>query len=114
MTDREKDRFGDKLRDAERAREDQYFAKRDKELLEKMREQRDAEAEAAEPSVGDIRCPRCGCELRAQVLDGVTIDECPGCGGMWLDQGEFGKLAQRENEGWFGRLFRTRRERERP
>lgn len=32
-----KDRFGDKLRDAEKAREEQYFAKREKELLEKMR-----------------------------------------------------------------------------
>jgi len=32
-----KDRFGDKLRDAEKAREEQYFAKREKELLEKMK-----------------------------------------------------------------------------
>jgi hypothetical protein len=32
-----KDRLGDKLRDAEKAREDQYFAKRDKELLEKLK-----------------------------------------------------------------------------
>lgn len=32
-----KDRLGDKLRDLEHAREDQFFAKRDRELIEQMR-----------------------------------------------------------------------------
>lgn len=41
-----KDRLGDKLRDLEHAREDKYFADREKELLAKMR------AKAA--------CPTCG------------------------------------------------------
>ncbi len=39
----EKDRLGDKLRDLEHAREDLYFAERDRELIEKLR----AEAAAA-------------------------------------------------------------------
>ena len=38
-----KDRLGDKLRDVEKAREDEYFAKRDRELLKKMKERRDKE-----------------------------------------------------------------------
>ena len=33
-----KDRLGDKLRDVEKAREDKYFAERDKELIRKMKE----------------------------------------------------------------------------
>lgn len=33
----EKDRWGDKLHDAEKAREDEYFRKRDQELIEKRR-----------------------------------------------------------------------------
>lgn len=37
MANEQKDRFGDKLRDAEKGREDEYFARRDRELLEKMR-----------------------------------------------------------------------------
>ena len=32
-----KDRLGDKLRDAEKAREEQYFAQREKELLERLK-----------------------------------------------------------------------------
>ena len=37
MGNDQKDRLGDKLRDLEKAREDDYFARRDRELLEKMR-----------------------------------------------------------------------------
>ena len=32
-----RDRLGDKLRDLERAREDQFFAKRDRELIDQLR-----------------------------------------------------------------------------
>jgi hypothetical protein len=39
MANENKDRLGDKLRDAEKAREDEYFARRDRELLEKMRKE---------------------------------------------------------------------------
>jgi len=35
----EKDRLGNKLRDVEKGREDDYFARRDRELLEKMRKE---------------------------------------------------------------------------
>ncbi len=42
-----KDRLGDKLRDAEKAREDQYFAKRDKELLQKLKERMEKEKNPA-------------------------------------------------------------------
>lgn len=43
MGNDQKDRFGDKLRDLEHAREDQYFAEREKGLLEKMREKKPSE-----------------------------------------------------------------------
>lgn len=48
MANQEKDRFGDKLRDAEKAREDDYFARKDRELLEKMKREKQADQEAAE------------------------------------------------------------------
>ena len=38
----QKDRYGDKLRDLERAREDKYYSDRDKELIEKMRREKAA------------------------------------------------------------------------
>lgn len=104
----EKDRLGEKLRDAERAREDEYFAKRDRELIEKLRRERDAELQTEMRTAGDMRCPRCGVALEERDENGVTIDECPSCRGLWLDNGELELLAKREEEGWFGRLFRAR------
>lgn len=104
----EKDRLGDKLRDVERAREDQYFQQRDKELIEKQRRAKEAEAEPAKRQAAHMRCPKCGEPLRPRVLHEVTVDECPACGGLWLDKGEFEAVARRESEGWFGRLLRAR------
>ena len=37
MPDDEKDRYGDRLRDAEKAKEDQFFAERERELLAKLK-----------------------------------------------------------------------------
>jgi hypothetical protein len=104
----EKDRLGDKLRDAERGREDHYFSKRDQELLEKMRRERKAQREAAERSAAHMRCPKCGEPLAERVLNEILVDECPSCGGLWLDRGELEKITDRDGDSWLGRLFRSR------
>ncbi|MFQ5666003.1 MAG: zf-TFIIB domain-containing protein [Candidatus Binatia bacterium] len=100
MNPDEKDRFGNKLRDAERAREDQYFAKRDRELLEKLRYKEGG----AKQGLG--RCPQCGTQLQERSLHDVSVDECPVCHGIWLGEGELQELARRENEGWIARWLR--------
>jgi hypothetical protein len=101
----EKDRFGEKLKERERAEEDLYFAKRDRELLEKLK-QKQPEKAAAEPAPTLGRCPKCGAALAERNIDGVTVDQCGSCGGVWLDAGELETLAGREKEGWLARLFR--------
>jgi len=97
----EKDRFGDKLRDVERAREDQYFAERDRALVDKMRR----EQGAADTGIG--HCPKCGTVLRHATVRGVTVDECTACGGLWLDKGELETIAKSENDGWIARWLRN-------
>jgi Zn-finger nucleic acid-binding protein len=37
-------------------------------------------------------CPRCQGELFEAVKQGVVIDHCSGCKGIWLDQGELAKI----------------------
>lgn len=108
MPDDQKDRFGDTLREAEKAREDLYFAEQDKKLVEKLKAAKQAEAEAELRSAARMRCPKCGQRLSARSFHEVQVEECPDCGGLWLDAGEFEALAKRENEGWLGRLFRSR------
>jgi hypothetical protein len=104
----EKDRFGDKLREVERAREEQYFKKRDQELIDKLREKGEGESEVEARSAGGDRCPKCGTQLQLREQHGVEVDECPSCGGVWLDQGELEEIARRESDGWLSRFLRAR------
>ncbi len=103
----EKDRFGTKLRDAERAREDQYFAEQDRRLMEEFRKK-----QVGEQKAGEMVCPRCGTGLQNAVEYGVSVEQCPGCGGVWLDRGELERLAEQETDGWIARWIR--REFEKP
>jgi len=41
-------------------------------------------------------CPRCQGELFEAVKQGVAIDHCSGCKGIWLDQGELAKIIARD------------------
>ncbi len=107
MAGNEKDRLGDKLHDVEKAREDIYFAERDRQLMEKLRRGKETATEEAAKKAAHMRCPKCGERLKQRSLHGVDVDECPGCHGMWLDQGEAEKIGRRETEGWIARWLRT-------
>lgn len=39
-----------------------------------------------------IPCPRDGEDLREHTAQGVRIDQCPKCNGIWLDEGELQQL----------------------
>jgi len=106
MADNEKDRLGDKLRDAERAREDQYFAERDRKLVDQMRQHKGQGEEPAQRDATRMRCPKCGEPLVRQAMHGVRVEECPGCRGVWLAKGELEAIARGEEEGWITRWLR--------
>ncbi len=104
----EKDRLGEKLHEAEKGREDQYFSKRDRELIERLRGKREKELKDELTKAAEMICPRCGAHLHEHVHHGVAVRKCPSCGGLWLDKGALEVLADRERDGWFGRLFGAR------
>jgi len=101
----EKDRFGDKLREAERGREDSYFAEKDRELLAQLKSGKEELHADAVRSEARGRCPKDGGVLHDRKLHGVAIEECPNCKGIWLDQDEWKVLAERERGSFFGRWF---------
>ena len=49
-------------------------------------------------------CPRCGADLARDSRQGVAIDTCPECRGVWLDRGELEKILREES----GRLEASR------
>jgi Zn-finger nucleic acid-binding protein len=42
-----------------------------------------------------MNCPNDGTELRMGDRQGVEIDYCPECRGVWLDRGELDKIIER-------------------
>lgn len=42
-----------------------------------------------------MKCPLDGTELRISDREGIEIDYCPQCRGVWLDRGELDKVLER-------------------
>lgn len=42
-----------------------------------------------------MNCPSCGQPLGEQIYEGVKIDVCTGCQGVWLDEGEMQRIVER-------------------
>jgi len=79
--------------------EDEYFAKVSADLIKKRREQAEQAAVEAERKSHYMKCPKCGADLAVEDYQGVEIDRCTECGGMWLDAGELEMLLAREDAG---------------
>ncbi len=46
-----------------------------------------------------MKCPVDGAELKVSDREGVEIDYCPKCRGIWLDRGELDKIIDRYDGG---------------
>lgn len=44
-----------------------------------------------------MKCPTCNVPLVMSERQGVEIDYCPQCRGIWLDRGELDKIIERTN-----------------
>lgn len=42
-------------------------------------------------------CPKCGSEMRSYERNEVVVDQCTGCGGLFLDRGELERLVTAES-----------------
>ena len=42
-----------------------------------------------------MKCPKCQVDLMISDRQGVEIDFCPQCRGVWLDRGELDKVVER-------------------
>lgn len=43
----------------------------------------------------DMNCPVCAVPLAMSAREGVEVDYCPTCRGVWLDRGELDKIVAR-------------------
>ncbi len=83
----------DDMRQLGYSKEDEYFFKKDQELIQKMRDAANVrKKELEEKHKGEaywMTCPKCGSALEEEVLeDAVRVDSCSNCGGTDFDHGE--------------------------
>ena len=95
----------DAFDDRRRGLEEEYFHRKNKEAIEKLREKMKVSEEAKAAGTSSMRCPRCDGNLQESKVDEVSIDTCEKCGGVWLDSGELEQLTKHESGGFFGKLF---------
>jgi Zn-finger nucleic acid-binding protein len=48
-----------------------------------------------------LTCPKCHSEMRSYERNRVLVDQCTGCGGLFLDKGELEQLSAAESS-WYG------------
>lgn len=88
--------------------EDEYFARRDAELLRQQRSAAQQAAAESERKSHYMKCPKCGYDLITGDWDGIQIDQCTHCHGVWFDAGEAEALINKSNApNVLGRVFRA-------
>lgn len=45
-----------------------------------------------------MNCPTCNVDLVMSERQGIEIDYCPKCRGVWLDRGELDKIIERSSD----------------
>ena len=61
------------------------------------------------PRMSELVCPKCESPMRSYERNGVTIDQCTGCRGVFLDRGELERLVDAEGSFYEERGSRSRR-----
>jgi hypothetical protein len=87
--------------------EDEYFARRDAELLRQQRAAAQQAAAQTERKSHYMKCPKCGYDLITGDWDHIQIDQCTHCHGIWFDAGEAQALMKSSAPNVLGRVFRA-------
>lgn len=99
--------MGNELGEKGYDKESEYFFKKNKELIHKMRgsldEQRAQQASHSGDNPHWMKCPKCGKELVEVDLSGVKVDQCTDCMGIFFDKGELELLLEAQGpKGFLG------------
>ena len=109
----------DAMDERRRGLEEEYFNRKNKEAIEKLRAKIKVAEEAKAAGLSSMKCPRCDGALQETKFEEIAVDVCgkfkrirfrghvcDKCGGVWLDSGELEHLTRKpESAGWFSRLW---------
>ena len=90
------------LDDRGQALENEYFHRKEKELIEKMK----AKMASEQSKSLELKCPKCDGTLHETDYEEVKIDVCDKCSGVWFDAGELAQVIDKDkSNGWLSRLI---------
>jgi hypothetical protein len=95
------------LEDRKKGLEDEYFHKKEQESLAKVRQRLLKEEQEQKKEAAHMRCPKCGEALEEITFQGIQVDRCTACKGVWLDPGELEQVTTRETQGWLSHFWRS-------
>ena len=105
------------MEEGDRKREDEWFLRNEQELIAAARvarEKREKERAALEQAeelkrlrdLHFMKCPKCGHDMTQESLEGVSVDRCGFCEGLYLDAGELDQLVLKKDDDRKGFLRR--------
>jgi len=96
-------------------REDGWFAQNEAQLIEAARKKREAEENRRKSAEAEARktahwrkCPKCGADMETQKIEGIEVEKCLSCEGIYFDRGEIEQLLlahDAHRRGFFRRLL---------
>jgi hypothetical protein len=87
--------------------EEEYFARMESARLKAMKQRAEDEARTAERRTHFMKCPRDGADLRVEHFQGIEVERCPECQGLWFDHDEAHRLVDLNAKRGVGGLFRS-------
>ena len=78
--------------------EEEYFARREAELLRQQRDAAHKAAIEAERKAHYMKCPKCGHDLKVDEFSGLEIDRCTFCEGVFFAAGELEEVFSKRFE----------------
>jgi len=97
-----------KMDKEQKKKEEDYFARieferRQKQLEEKQR-QMEQEEKKRMKDLHWMQCPKCGMEMIEIDFEGIKVDKCSSCLGIYFDDGEVSQLVDKNKPDFLGRL----------
>jgi len=71
----------------------------------KLKAKQEGDAQVASQKACYMKCPKCGALLKERSFQKITIDQCTGCNGIWLDAGEIDQVSSKEESSWLGKFW---------
>lgn len=88
--------------------EDEYFARiefeKRKKALAEMQSRMLAEEREELRKQHWMHCPKCGMEMVEITFEGIKVDKCSACLGIFFDNGEVDQLIEKNKPGFLGRM----------